>query len=107
VNVYDARTDRWAAAKSMPPRGTGGAVAYHGWIYVVGGESQRTAATLRSMLRWKPGLEAWQRVTAMPTARSFARAVVFRDRIYVVGGSRFFGDSHAAEGSRVVETFCP
>jgi N-acetylneuraminic acid mutarotase len=105
VNVYDARRDRWAAAAPISPRGTAGAVAYNGWIYVVGGESQRTAATLRSMLRWKPGLKAWQRVVPMPSARSFARAVVFRDRVYVVGGSRFFGDSHAAEGSRIVETY--
>jgi hypothetical protein len=41
----------------------------------------------------------------MPTGRSFARAVVFRGRIYVVGGSTTFGRSHASPGSVAVESF--
>ena len=41
----------------------------------------------------------------MPTARSFARTVVFRDAVYVVGGSTFAGSSHGSAGSRIVDVY--
>jgi hypothetical protein len=39
----------------------------------------------------------------MPTARAFARAVTYRDAIWVVGGSRATASSHAAPGTAAVE----
>ena len=41
----------------------------------------------------------------MPTARNFARAVLFKGAIYVVGGSTSSGSSHASRGAGVVERF--
>ncbi len=41
----------------------------------------------------------------MPTARSFARAVLFRDAVYVVDGSPSYGNSHRASGSVATERF--
>jgi len=41
----------------------------------------------------------------MPTARNFARAVVREGSVYVVGGSKAAGSSHASAGSAIVEVF--
>ena len=43
----------------------------------------------------------------MPTARNYARSVVYRGRIYVVGGSTTAGLVHSMPGSRIVETYLP
>ncbi|HEX5387684.1 MAG TPA: kelch repeat-containing protein [Gemmatimonadales bacterium] len=105
VDIYDPAADRWSAGPEIEPRGTAGAVVYCGAMYLFGGESQARATTLADVLRLGPGESAWQRLPDMPTARDFARAVVFRDAVYVVGGSPTPGRSHASEGSAVVERF--
>jgi N-acetylneuraminic acid mutarotase len=74
---------------------------------VFGGESQRTGRVLADVFRVAPGARAWQRVGRMPKARNYARAVVYRGRIYVVGGSTVAGAVHSSTGSRIVETFTP
>ena len=51
------------------------------------------------------GAKAWIPDAPMPTARNFARAVVFKGRAYVVGGSTVYGRSHASPGGGVVESF--
>jgi hypothetical protein len=43
----------------------------------------------------------------MPTARNYARSVVYHRKIYVVGGSIVADSAHSAAGSRIVETFAP
>ena len=105
VYVYDAARDAWTRGPSIPPRGTAGAVVYRGAIYVFGGESQASGKTLGDVLRLTRGAKSWRRVSALPTARSYARAVVFHDAVFVVGGSRSYGSSHSAAGSRVVERY--
>jgi N-acetylneuraminic acid mutarotase len=105
VYVYDPARDAWSRGPSIPPRGTAGAVVYRGAIYVFGGESQATGRTLADVFRLTRGAKAWRRVGAMPTARSYARAVVVHDAVYVVGGSRSAGSSHSAAGSRIVERY--
>ncbi|HET9673163.1 MAG TPA: kelch repeat-containing protein [Gaiellaceae bacterium] len=105
VDIYDAGGDRWTRGPSIPPRGTHGAVVYRGSLYAFGGESQATGRTLKTVLRLRPGATRWQPAASMPTARNYARAVLFRDAVWVVGGSRTAGASHNAAGSRVVERF--
>ncbi len=110
VDVYDPETDRWSAGPPVEPRGTAGAIHYCGATYVIGGESQARAASLAEVLRLDDGASSWQTAPSLPTARNFARAVSYRDRIYVVGGSPTPGRSHASEGSAVMESFglrCP
>ena len=109
VEIYDPATNTWSKGPPIEPRGTAGAVAYCGAIYVFGGESQDQGVSLGDVLRWT-GTGAWEQVSSMPTARNFARAVAFGDAIYVVGGGRKPGPSHAPEGSAIVERFtvrCP
>lgn len=105
VDVYDPGTDRWSSAPPIGPRGTAGAVHVCGASYIIGGESQARAESLDEVLRLDDGASAWVTAPQLPTARNFARAVLFRGRIYVVGGSPTPGRSHASVGSAVVESF--
>jgi N-acetylneuraminic acid mutarotase len=105
VYRYDAAKDHWEKCPSIEPRGTAGAVSYDGAICVFGGESQAKPATIAESLRWAPGANEWKAMPPMPTARNFARAVLFDGAVYVVGGSREPGSSHSSSGSDVVEKF--
>jgi N-acetylneuraminic acid mutarotase len=107
VFVYDPAKDAWTRGPSIPPRGTAGAAVENGSIYVFGGESQPGAKVLGDVYRFRPGETRWTRVGRLPTARNYARAVVYHGGIYVVGGSTTFGDSHGATGSAVVERYVP
>jgi N-acetylneuraminic acid mutarotase len=105
VDLYDPSTNRWTSGPRIPPRATIGAVSYRGTIYAFGGESQASGSTLRTALRLSGTGKSWARAAAMPAARSFARAVAFRDAVYVVGGSPFTQTSHAPVGSKSVFRF--
>ncbi len=105
VFVYDATSDTWSNGPSIPPRGTAGATVFHDAIYVFGGESQARFKTLRDVYRLTAGSTVWAKVALLPKARNYARAVVFRNAVYVVGGSRTPGDSHGSYGSRLVDRF--
>jgi N-acetylneuraminic acid mutarotase len=107
VYRYDAKEDRWEACPSIEPRGTAGAVSFEGAICLFGGESQARGKTIAESLRWIPGTKEWKAISPMPTARNFARAVVFQGAVYVVGGSREAGSSHRSAGSDVVERYGP
>lgn len=105
VYVYDPAADSWSAGPRIAPRGTGGAAVLGGAIYYFGGESQPRRAVLADVLRLVPGAAAWTSATPMPTARSYGRAVVWRDAIYIVGGSTEYGASHSSRGAGLVERF--
>ena len=105
VHIYDARGDNWTPGIPIDARGTGGAVVLGGSIYYFGGEQQASSSVLDAVLRLDRGAKAWRADASMPTGRNFARAVIFRGRAYVVGGSTVYGRSHASPGAGVVESF--
>lgn len=105
VDVYDAAHNAWTKGPKIGARGTSGAAVYRGGLYVFGGESQIQAKALNAVMRLTSLRAKWHRVSKLPTARNYARAVVFKNAVYVVGGSRVAGDSHGAAGSNVVERF--
>jgi len=105
VYVYEPRTDTWATGPAIEPRGTAGAVAYCGAIYLFGGESQAERKNLDSVLRLDLEKNVWESVTAMPTARKFARAILFMDSVYIVGGSTVLVNSHSPIGTASVQRF--
>ncbi len=111
VYIYDPAVGVWKDGPSIEPRGTAGAVFYCGGIYVFGGESQAHRKNIDSVLRLDLARGVWESVTAMPLARKFARAVVFNDAVYIVGGSVVPANSHAPIGSASVLKFsqpgCP
>lgn len=104
VDVYDPAADTWSKGPAIAPRGTAGAVVVCGAIHLFGGESQARGVSLSEVLRLAPDA-TWRRAAAMPTARSFARAVPFDGAIYVVGGSPAPEASHAGTGTAVVERY--
>ena len=105
VYIYDAATDQWTTGPSIDPRGTAGAVVYCGSIHLLGGESQATNGSLDDVFRLDPRQAAWTKLEPMPHARNFARAVLFKGGVYVVGGSPTAGTSHASAGSKIVESY--
>jgi hypothetical protein len=105
VDIYDAARNTWSKGPKIGARGTSGAAVYRGAVYVFGGESQAQARTLNAVMRLTSMKSVWRRISKLPTARSYARAVVLKDAVYVVGGSRVAGDSHSGSGSAVVERF--
>jgi N-acetylneuraminic acid mutarotase len=105
VEIYDPATDRWLPGPSIEPRGTAGATAYCGTIYIFGGESQARNTTLDEVLRFDALRGAWQKALPMPAARNYARAVPFRGSVYLVGGNPAVGMSHSSAGSTIVERF--
>jgi N-acetylneuraminic acid mutarotase len=105
VYIYVPITDRWSTGSPIEPRGTAGAVVYCNTIYVFGGESQSQGKSLDNVYRLAATQDKWLEVSPLPTARNFARAVLFGDEVYVVGGSTSAGSSHASAGSNLVESF--
>jgi N-acetylneuraminic acid mutarotase len=105
VYLYRPARDRWDRGPSIPPRGTEGATVYRDVIYLFGGESQRRAKVLGDVLRLAPGAHAWKLVGTLPHPRNYARAVVYRGAVYVVGGSTSYGGSHTATGSAFVDRY--
>jgi N-acetylneuraminic acid mutarotase len=105
VDIYDPGSDRWIPGPAILPRGTAGAAVYCGSIYVFGGESQGARKTLDEVLRLDPVGNVWQPSTSMPSPRNYARAVVLRNSVYLVGGNPLVGMSHSSAGSTLVERF--
>jgi N-acetylneuraminic acid mutarotase len=105
VYIYDPDTETWSTGPSIEPRGTAGAVVYCGGIYLFGGESQAERKNLDSVLRLDLERNVWESVTPMPAARKFARAVLFMDAVYIVGGSIVPANSHSPIGTVSVERF--
>lgn len=103
--IYDPAADAWTAGPPIEARATCGAVAGDGAIYLFGGESQARSTVLADAFRLIDAKGPWTPVAPMPTARSFARAVIFQGSIYVVGGSPTPQRSHAPTGLATVERF--
>jgi N-acetylneuraminic acid mutarotase len=105
VYIYDPATDMWTSGPAIDPRGTAGAVVYCETIYLFGGESQAKGISLDNVFRLDLQNNTWAELTPMPHARNFARAVLFQNEVYVVGGSPVAGSSRASAGSEIVESF--
>jgi N-acetylneuraminic acid mutarotase len=105
VYLYDATKDAWLSGPKIEPRGTAGAVEYCGEIHVFGGESQALNRSLGTAQRLDDSKGTWLDLPSLPTARSFARAVILNDAVFVVGGARVAGNSHESPGSAVVERY--
>jgi hypothetical protein len=112
---FDPATDRWTeAARLSRAKGSVAAVVFGGKTvafggrsgsFDFGGESQAQGKTLDGVLRLTSVKRTWKRVSKMPAARNYARAVLLGDAVYVVGGSRVAGDSHSSPGSALVNRY--
>jgi N-acetylneuraminic acid mutarotase len=105
VYIYDPENDSWSTGPAIDPRGTSGVVAYCDGIYLFGGESQAERKNLDGALRLDLQRNVWEPVTPLPMPRKFARAVLFQDSVYIVGGSTVPASSHSPVGTASVERF--
>ncbi len=102
VYIYEPMNDSWGVGPAIDPRGTAGAVLYCDGIYLFGGESQTRRKNLEDVFRLDLDGNVWKIVSPMPVARKFARAVNFKDSVYIVGGSVVPANSHSPVGSASV-----
>ena len=92
LEIYDPITDHWTTGAAPPVEMHHvQAVGYEGKVYVVGAYSGTCCADefgLRHVYVYDPETDAWRRDAPVPAARQrgAAGAVVYQDRIYVVGG---------------------
>jgi N-acetylneuraminic acid mutarotase len=107
VYIYDPAVDSWSNGPSIEPRGTAGAVFYCDAIYLFGGESQSQKQNLDSVLKLDLKTNTWETLPPMPYPRKFARAVMFNNSVYIVGGSVLTANSHSPKGSASVIQFTP
>jgi N-acetylneuraminic acid mutarotase len=105
VYIYDPATNSWSTGPAIEPRGTAGAVEFCGGVYLFGGESQAERNNLDGVLRLDLERNIWESVTPLPMPRKFARAVLFQDAVYIVGGSTIPASSHSPVGTASVERF--
>jgi N-acetylneuraminic acid mutarotase len=90
VQIYDIAADSWTRGPDLPEVNNHGIAAAHdGVIYLFGGQTDPNTAYVDTVyaLDTRQGANAsWVGKAAMPTKRSAGAAVVFQDKIYVVGG---------------------
>jgi N-acetylneuraminic acid mutarotase len=86
VDVYEPKTNSWAAASPLPVKLDHLAAAtYDGKIYVVGGFGS-TGAPSNSLFIYDPVSDKWQKGKNMPTARGALTAQFVNDTLYAIGG---------------------
>ena len=98
--LYDARADRWQRLAPLPTgRDHIGVVAFGDeTLHVVGGRVDSFATNFDLHHAWDAAADRWTQRRPLPTPRSGHGAVVYRGRLFVMGGegtSRVFGQNEA------------
>lgn len=87
---YDPRSNSWTSLRSMPTaRATEHVAVYHnGRAYVIGGRTFDApgGGAISSVEIYDVASDAWTSASPLPEPRSDFGAVVFNNRIYVIGG---------------------
>jgi N-acetylneuraminic acid mutarotase len=83
VQAYDARSDRWSLAGTMPTPRQAAAAEVGGAIYVVGGYATAPVAALE---RFAPATNTWVARRSMPRPRAFLGAAALDGMVYALGG---------------------
>jgi len=79
----------WYATTSLPaPRGSGSVVSYGNRIYYLGGERNRSVSSqiYVASLENNGAISSWWRTLDLPIPLTLFTAVVYNDRLYVLGG---------------------
>ncbi|MBI4237034.1 MAG: hypothetical protein HY696_01285 [Deltaproteobacteria bacterium] len=99
TQIYDIAGDSWSQGTAMPRyRESAVAVELNGSLYVIGGTDPDTCGgdyrcgQLTEVDIYNPATNAWTTAGALNEKRDVAGAVVYDDKIYVVGGM------HSASG---------
>ena len=92
VYIYNPAIDSWRVGPAIPGdrnRGSTGAIAYKGKIYVVAGNDggHNTGATLVSWFdEFDPATGTWTQLADAPRGRDHFQVAIVNDKMYVAGG---------------------
>lgn len=97
--AYDPASDSWHTLAPVPgPRDHTAAVVVDGMISVVGGRMDTFDFNTGMHVVYDPKADGWQERAPMPTPRSGHGGVLYRDRLFCMGGEgtrRVFGQVEA------------
>ena len=82
--IYDTLANSWTSA-TQPVTGGPMVVAYNGLLYAMGGASAGGALNQASV--YNPGSGLWTALPVLPTAANYSGAVVYNNKIFIIGGS--------------------
>ncbi|EDO36090.1 predicted protein, partial [Nematostella vectensis] len=103
VVSYDPSTNTWHSEPSLTyPRYAHCAVALHGNIYVMGGQSG-SGNILRSVEKYSPRTGEWTCAPSMTIARMFASAVVLKNQIFITGGKNGWENSEILSSTEIFD----
>ncbi|MDZ4700414.1 MAG: malectin domain-containing carbohydrate-binding protein, partial [Rhodothermales bacterium] len=92
IYTYAPNTDTWTVGATIPAarlRGSAGAVAYNGKLYLVSGSlggHAGSAVYLPMFDQYDPATGAWTIMPNMPRGRDHFNAAIIGDKLYVAGG---------------------
>ena len=92
VYIYNPASDAWTIGPPIPGdrnRGSAGAIAHDGKIYVVAGNDggHNTGANLVSWLdEFDPATGTWTQLADAPRGRDHFQVAIVNDKLYVAGG---------------------
>lgn len=86
--VYDPQTDKWDAPRKALPgaRDHVGAVAFNGNIHIIGGRFNTFEYNTDLHHVYLPQQDTWELRAPLPVARSGHGLVIYRDRLFAMGG---------------------
>ncbi|MFE4711199.1 Kelch repeat-containing protein [Paenibacillus sp. NPDC056722] len=106
VQVYDPLTDSWSNKKDMQVAShSQTSVTYNGKIYLIGGRhiDNATNVSINSFLEYDPNADSWITKNNLSIVRAAPNAVVYSNKIMVIGGNT--GQGVGATESGTVESF--
>jgi len=86
--VYDPQADKWDAPRKALPgaRDHVGAVAFNGNIHIIGGRFNTFEYNTDLHHVYLPQQDTWELRAPLPVARSGHGLVIYRDRLFAMGG---------------------
>ena len=88
VEIYDPKSDKWAASKPLPKKlHHVGAAVYQDKIYVIGGYTTQNGNFVAVNDVYEFDGNTWTAKRHMPTARGALGAAAYNGKIYAIGGS--------------------
>lgn len=92
IYIFDTVTHRWSKGPNLPAsrrRGSAGAVAYNGKIYLIGGNTRgHSGGAVNWFDEFDPATGDWTVLRAAPDARDHVTVAVVNSKLVVAGGRK-------------------